>query len=167
MSFNNYEMPLCIEDLVKTIYMEMDITTPEELNTRCLMERVSDYFHIRLHYFDEQSEANNLGGNFHIFLNKNQSSQRQWQDFGHELGHILGHEGCQLGLPALFRHYQEGQAKKFAYHFCVPSFMLWQLDEIAVSEIMNIFHMEYPFAMQRLEIHKNLVWEVVRNGKLS
>ncbi|MFC3041629.1 ImmA/IrrE family metallo-endopeptidase [Virgibacillus xinjiangensis] len=155
MSYNNYEMPPCVEDLVKSIYISMDITEPEELDTRCLMDMVSEYFHIRLHYFDEPSEANNLGGNFHIFLNEKQSPQKQWQDFGHELGHILGHEGCQWGIPPLFRHYQEGQAKQFALHFCVPSFLLEQMATIDMAVLMKLFKVEKNFALHRIEMYRN------------
>jgi len=153
-----------IEDIIQAIYFSLDVRRIEDLNIPLFMSRVSEYFNIQLHYYDSCSEANTLGGDFHIFINQNQCIQRQWQDFAHELGHILEHEGYQWGIPGLFRHYQEGQAKKFAHHFCVPSFMLRQFNEIVVSEIVQLFKVEYSFALERLEMHKNALMEGIRNG---
>jgi len=144
-----------IEDIIQAIYFSLDVRRIEDLNIPLFMSRVSEYFNIQLHYYDSCSEANTLCGDFHIFINQNQSFQQQWQDFGHELGHILGHEGCQWGLPGLFRHYQEGQARKFAFHFCVPSFLLKQLDRIDIPLIMKTFHTEQNFALQRIEMYRN------------
>lgn len=58
------------------------------------------------------------------------SSQGQRQGFGHELCHTLRHEGNQLIMPPLFRELQEMHAKRFAYKFCIPTFMPRKIKEI-------------------------------------
>lgn len=113
-------------------------------------------FKIKVYYFDESSEANNMGGIFRIFLNQNQSKQAIWQDFAHELAHILDHEGYQWSMYEPFREYQEWQAEQFAYQFCVPTFLLNQmklpqLQSEATGVIVSQFNVEASFAVKRLD----------------
>lgn len=122
------------------------------------MDFIHDFstkFNIKTYYFDESSEANNMGEDYRIFLNKNQSKQEIWQDFAHELAHILGHEGHQLSMQKPFREYQEWQAEQFAYHFCVPTFLLNQmkLPQLrceAIGLIAATFNIDPIFASERL-----------------
>ncbi|HLR80429.1 MAG TPA: ImmA/IrrE family metallo-endopeptidase, partial [Bacillota bacterium] len=76
--------------------------------------------------------------------------QKQWQDFGHELGHVLCHAGHQLKMNHMFLKYQEWKANNFMYHFCVPTFMLYQLKEVNVHNVMDLFNVEHEFACKRL-----------------
>lgn len=97
-----------------------------------------------------------MGGIYRIFLNENQSRQKVLQDFAHELGHILRHEGHQQAMFEQFRIYQEWQAKQFAYHFCIPTFLLNELELPqlrceAVWVIAKTFNVELTFAAERLE----------------
>ncbi|MFD2760476.1 ImmA/IrrE family metallo-endopeptidase [Lentibacillus juripiscarius] len=155
MTICNKTSSLDIANNIESLYFAIDETDVDAFYSLFIMKKVANYLNIQLHYFDEPSEANNLGGCYRIFLNQNQSSQKQWQDFGHELGHVLVHEGCQWGIPRLFRHYQEGQARKFALHFCVPSFLLKQLNTIDIHLLMKTFNVEQNFALQRIEMYKN------------
>ncbi|MDY0394741.1 ImmA/IrrE family metallo-endopeptidase [Virgibacillus halophilus] len=90
-----------------------------------------------------------------VLLSYDQQNKKEWQEFGHELAHHLRHCGQQLNMHPLFRQLQEYQATYFAYHFCVPTFMLQQLIGISVKQIMNLFNVEYEFAVRRLEIYQN------------
>ena len=145
-----------LEEMVLSIYHSLAITDPDSFNCDELIALISEKFEISTYYFDEASEANNLGGKYRIFLNENQSPQKIWQDFGHELGHILRHDGHQQFMIELFRDYQEWQAIQFAYHFCIPTFMLNELDLPqlrceAVWLIANTFNVELNFAAERLD----------------
>src|SRR5699024_7956666 len=91
-----------------------------------------------------------FGGKYRIFIDNRQSKQKQWQDFGHELGHVLCHAGHQLKMNHMFLKYQEWKANNFMYHFCVSTFMLCQLKEVNVHNVMNLFNVEYEFACKSL-----------------
>lgn len=145
---------------IKKIYDSMNVLKPFQSNCYALIKEVSNLLKINLYYYDEISEANTLGGEYNIFLNENQSKQKIWQDFGHELGHILNHEGVQREMNPMFRSYQEWQAIKFAHHFCVPTFMLEQLEfprteQEATGLVSELFHVENDFAKKRLEYWKS------------
>jgi hypothetical protein len=145
-----------IEEKVFSIYRLLNISEPSQLYHDALIETLSDILQINIYYFDESSEANNLGGTYSIFLNKNQTKQEIWQDFAHELAHILNHEGYQFSMNDPFRKYQEWQAEQFAFHFCIPTFMLNHLELPrlrceAVGLIATLFNVEHTFADLRLE----------------
>lgn len=145
-----------LEEKVFSIYHSLNILKPSHIYHLNLIEDVSNMLNIKVYYFDESSEANNMGGIYRIFLNKNQSKQAIWQDFAHELAHILGHEGYQWSMHKPFREYQEWQAKQFAFHFCIPTFMLNHLEFPqlrceAVGLIATLFNVEHTFADARLE----------------
>ncbi|MBO1910357.1 ImmA/IrrE family metallo-endopeptidase, partial [Microvirga sp. 3-52] len=87
-----------LEEKVCSIYQSLKISEPAQIYHVDLIEHVSTMLKIKIYYFDESSEANNLGGVYRIFLNVNQSKQAIWQDFAHELAHILRHEGYQSAM---------------------------------------------------------------------
>lgn len=145
-----------LEEQIFSIYASLNISHPSQICHNELIDLTANKFNIRIYYFDEPSEANNLGGIYRIFLNENQTEQQIWQDFGHELGHILRHEGCQWIMNNPFRDYQEWQAESFAHHFCVPTFMLDCLEFPrlrceAVGLVASLFNVETTFADARLE----------------
>ncbi|WP_255551402.1 ImmA/IrrE family metallo-endopeptidase [Sporosarcina sp. E16_8] len=150
----SYLSPL--EEKVFSIYDSLKISEPAQIYHANLIEDLSTMLKIKIYYFDEPSEANNLGGVYRIFLNENQSKQAIWQDFAHELAHILRHEGYQWSMNKPFREYQEWQAEQFAFHFCIPTFMLNHLELPrlkceAVGFIATLFNVEPTFADARLE----------------
>ncbi|WP_174616458.1 ImmA/IrrE family metallo-endopeptidase [Virgibacillus ihumii] len=83
--------------------------------------------------------------------------QQEWQNFCHELGHRLRHVGQQLKMHYLFRDLQEYQAENFAYHFCVPTFMLEKIENLTAYKIAILFNVEYEFASKRLEMYERKV----------
>lgn len=62
-------------------------------------------------------------------------------------------------MHRLFIDLQEYQAAYFAYHFSIPTFMLEDLKEVSACEIMNLFNVEEEFALRRLEMYQNKVYE--------
>ncbi len=83
---------------------------------------------------------------------KRSTKAQEWLDFIHELCHYLRHCGSQLDMHPLFIELQEYQANYFVYHFCVPTFMLEQMDDCSVYNIMNTFNVDFKFASRRLEM---------------
>lgn len=94
-------------------------------------------------------------------MNEQLSEQQKWQDFNHELAHVLFHIGNQRKMTESFRLYQEYKANQFMYHACIPTFML---DDLKINDytyktvlkVQHLFNVEFHFALKRLEqyIHK-------------
>ncbi|GAA0490988.1 hypothetical protein GCM10008986_16300 [Salinibacillus aidingensis] len=139
------------EKYVKHFYLSQKITHPTQLSINKLLETLP----VKVNFWDFTSEAISRNEKYIIFLNINTSIQKQWQDFGHELCHVLWHVGHQLQMPFPFRQLQEWQANYFSYHFCVPTFMLEGLTELNIYKIMKLFNVEYGFAARRLEMYQN------------
>ncbi len=83
------------------------------------------------------------------------TEREHWQRFGHEVCHFLRHCGDQRYMHQLFIELQENQARNFAYHFCIPTFMLQRIRlppdlREAVYLIAETFNVEYAFAEERL-----------------
>jgi Zn-dependent peptidase ImmA (M78 family) len=140
-----------LEDYIKNLYISLSIIKPTQMD----MMKIAQKLGVKVYFFDEQSEATYFGGIYRIFLNNQLSYKQQWQDFGHELCHVLLHAGNQSSLPKDFILYQEVKANNFMYHFCVPTFMLEKLSlpesKIeAANYISETFNVEFDFAVKRL-----------------
>ncbi|WP_082087899.1 ImmA/IrrE family metallo-endopeptidase [Domibacillus indicus] len=97
-----------------------------------------------------------VGSQLIILLNESLSPSLQWQEFAHELAHILRHVGNQYILPKDFRMLQEWQASHFALYFCIPGFMLQNIElpsskQEAILKVMDVFHVTPSFAAARLD----------------
>lgn len=139
------------EDFVKTFYERMGIAEPQQLDFQTIAEQVG----IHLFYWQHASQALFLKDCAYIFLNEQLTPPQQWQDFCHELGHVLLHAGNQKDLPASFVEYQECKANHFMYHACIPSFMLRKMEQATVCEIQEIYNVERDFAEKRLQQYVN------------
>lgn len=105
----------------------------------------------------------------YIFLNEQLTPQQLWQDFCHELAHVLLHIGHQGRMSLLFREYQEHKANNFMYHACMPSFMLDQLDlydctPLTVIQLQGLFNVEYDFAEKRLTQYISNKWDYAESA---
>ncbi|WP_107951339.1 ImmA/IrrE family metallo-endopeptidase [Lysinibacillus parviboronicapiens] len=140
------------EEYIKTLYNHIGIFTPQELNFHTIAERLR----INTFFWSESSQALFTGNTGLLFLNESLTPQQQWQDFCHELCHVLLHTGHQGRMSPLFREYQENKANNFMYHACIPSFMLDELEQsdssaLTVHHVQQLFNVEYDFAVKRLE----------------
>ena len=134
-----------IENYIRDLYKMLSIDDPCQLE----INRIAQNLKINVYY----GKSNFRIGN-NIILRKS-SKQKEWQMFGHELCHCLRHVGNQLNMHYLFVDLQEYQADHFAYHFCVPTFMLQNIKGVDAYKIMNLFNVEYCFALRRLEMYQN------------
>lgn len=140
------------EGFIQKLYTRMGILKPQQLDFQELATKIG----IQLFYWPDKSQALFLKENAYIFLNEELSDQQLWQDFCHELAHVLLHIGHQGQMYPLFREYQENKANNFMYHACIPSFMLDELDQsygntLTVQHVKQLFNVEYDFAVKRLE----------------
>jgi len=140
------------EDFVKELYYRIGILRPQKLDFGVISYKMG----IDVFYWNKPSQALFLNEFAWIFLNNHLSPQQIWQDFCHELGHVLLHVGNQKRMTESFRKYQEYKANHFMYHACVPTFMLHEMEEsISVKKIIQVFNVEEKFAEIRLEQYAN------------
>lgn len=147
-----------LEEKIRDIYLYAGLTSP----SNSIMHDFANHYDIWLHKYDGESRAIKRRGLYSIFLNKNISLQEQWQDFGHEMGHVIKHVGDQHAIGLSFRELQEFQANNFMYQFCVPTFMLLKYEQGNLSNTINgvdfvseKFNVTRSFAKIRIDHYKN------------
>lgn len=150
------------EKYIHHLYRSINVTSYEQLS----IDRVSVFLDIDIIYWEYSSTIANHKNNYKVFINEKLDHRQQWQDFGHEMAHFCWHGGSSRYLLQMYLDYQEHKADYFSYHFCVPTFMLQEIDGVTVQAIMNLFNVEFDFALRRLEMYKNkiLTKGVIFNG---
>jgi Zn-dependent peptidase ImmA (M78 family) len=155
--FNYQFTPL--EDDIKKMYQSLGIMEPYQLDMMDIAEKLD----IWVCYKKMGSKAVDDDGLFTMFLDIRLSPSDQWQEFGHELCHLLRQAGNQLVLKDSFVRFQETKAENFSYEFCVPSFMLLNLSlpqqrSEAVQFVSETFNVTLDFADKRLaQIERRLM----------
>ncbi|GAB6254496.1 ImmA/IrrE family metallo-endopeptidase [Peribacillus sp. N1] len=155
-----------LEDWIKDFYYSIDIFHAHQLDFLDVAARLG-----LVVSFAEMSSRNYDG---EIIIEDRLSSQEQWQDFAHELCHVLRHDGNQIFMPKPFLELQENQANYFAYHFCIPTFMLLKLEmpyhcNQAIYYLANTFNVTNEFAAQRFERYHSQIYTshlVAENSKV-
>ncbi|WP_404293129.1 ImmA/IrrE family metallo-endopeptidase [Cytobacillus kochii] len=137
-----------LEDFIYELYTSIGVEKPEDLD----MNKIAKNIGIKLVYKMRPFRLNN-----EIVLVRG-TKQEEWMLFGHEVTHYIRHCGNQLNMHPLFRDLQEFQANHFAYHFCVPTFMLEEIKNVTANEIMNKFNVDFDFALRRLEMFQNKLY---------
>ncbi|MBN6887776.1 Zn-dependent peptidase ImmA (M78 family) [Cytobacillus horneckiae] len=147
-----------LENNIGKLYNFLEIQTPEEIE----MYKIAEKLDIWIHYWNKESKMNYRKGMYSIILDNRKNSVRQWQDFCHELAHVIRHYGNQNKMHELFIDLQESQATNFMYHFCVPTFMLLKLninDYININNgvdfVVKTFNVTEDFANKRLIHFRN------------
>ncbi|KYG91477.1 ImmA/IrrE family metallo-endopeptidase [Metasolibacillus sp. FSL H7-0170] len=140
-----------LEDYITRFYMQLGITDLSLLSFQEVAARLG----VKVFYWSERSQALFIEGRAYIFLEENLSPEEEWQDFCHELCHVLLHSGNQFDLPPLFQKYQEHKANNFMYHACVPTFLLERMElydftHKEIAKIQQNFCVEHDFAKNRL-----------------
>ncbi len=151
-----------IENYIKELYTSLSISSPKQLDIKVIAKKLD----IKLSYGISTFRDGN-----DIMLQRS-TRQREWQLFGHELCHYLRHCGHQLNMHRLFVDLQENQANYFAYHFCVPTFMLRNFEfssyyDRAIHQIAHSFNVTTKFAKTRLDMYENKQLQKIYNGQLS
>ncbi|AGK51993.1 ImmA/IrrE family metallo-endopeptidase [Bacillus sp. 1NLA3E] len=143
-----------LEDWIEDFYFKLEIYHPHQLDLLDISFRMG----LSLIFKDISSRF------YHkeVIIDERLSSQEQWQEFGHELCHALRHNGNQLIMSESFIELQEHQANNFMYHFCIPTFMLMNIEfprtkGQTINLIADTFNVTIDFAKKRLEMFENRV----------
>lgn len=139
-----------LEDAIYKLYTSIDVRSPADLDMHLIAKKIG----VIITY--EKNKFFRWNNEIHLKVG---SKVNEWMAFGHEIGHYCLHVGIQLIMHPLFRQLQEYQADHFAYHFCVPTFMLENLEEVNIDVIMNLFNVDYDFALRRIEMYQSKIIE--------
>ena len=139
------------ERYVKRFYTAIGIVSPSQLN----IKEIAAILCLDVRYWEYSSEVARYKNRYKMFINEKQNEMKQWQDFGHEMYHYCHDHVSYDLLHESYSAYGESKADYFAYHFCVPTFMLLQFKEVSIDVIANKFNVEYDFALRRFEMHNN------------
>lgn len=139
------------EIFVKRFYHSINVIDPLQIS----MELIVDFLGIRLMYWNYTSVLASYQDRYVVFINESISKQQQWQEFGHEMYHYFYDDTKYDLLNESYAEYGETKADYFAYHFCVPTFMLDNFKEVSVYDVTELFNVEYDFAFRRLEMYKH------------
>lgn len=151
-----------LEDYICELYTSISIENPSDLDMKSVAKKLG----VEIIYQKQAFRLNNE------ILLKNGTRSEEWIEFGHEICHFLRHVGNQLSMPLLFRELQEWQADYFAYHFCVPTFMLLEFEfpkysEQAIQQIANSFNVTLEFARTRFNMYKNRQYQQINYKQFS
>lgn len=136
---------------IKRFYQSINIHGIQSLS----IDNIINCLGLDLYYWDEPSCIVFYGGKYTVFINGNIPVQQQWQDFGHEMSHYFYDRINRKNINDSFVDYCEAKADYFAYHFCVPTFMLQKIKGVDVYDVMRLFNVEFDFALRRLEMYYN------------
>lgn len=81
------------------MYQKFGFFEPHQID----MNRIAAHFNIWIHYENVNSMMIKHDGMYSIILNSDLSKEKQWEDFAHELCHVLKHAGNQLYMNQMFR----------------------------------------------------------------
>ncbi|MED4843937.1 ImmA/IrrE family metallo-endopeptidase [Bacillus atrophaeus] len=145
-----------LEDWIEKLYKDINITKPEEIN----FDRIAKALDILIVYNPDTSFAIRVNGMYTISLDSRKTRQQQWSDFSHEVCHILRHVNDNKIMPNYWKYYLECQANYFAYHFCIPTFMLREIkiphnQSYAIQMIAETFKVPESLAKVRLNMYLN------------
>ncbi|MES9695670.1 ImmA/IrrE family metallo-endopeptidase [Bacillus toyonensis] len=142
-----------LEDYIQHLYQSISIIVPEQMD----MIEIAKKLNIWLYFAPFGSHAMEKNQLTNIIIDNRISQPEQWEDFGHEICHLLLHSGNQLVMHQMFLDYQEAKAKNFAQQFCVPTFMLRKLSpqQLKAYIIAEKFNVTLQFAEKRLLHYEN------------
>ncbi|MEK0220858.1 ImmA/IrrE family metallo-endopeptidase [Bacillus proteolyticus] len=142
-----------LEDYTYHLYQSISIIVPEQID----MMKIAKKLNIRLYFAPFGSHAMERNQIANLIIDNRLSQPEQWEDFGHEICHILLHSGNQLLMHKMFLDYQETKARNFALQFCVPTFMLRKLPppQLKTYIIAEKFNVTLQFAERRLLHYEN------------
>ncbi|MEJ9171596.1 ImmA/IrrE family metallo-endopeptidase [Bacillus cereus] len=137
-----------IEDYIQHLYQSLSIFVPEQID----MIEIAKKLNICLYFAPFGSHAIERNGVASLVIDSRKTKSEHWEDFSHELCHILLHSGNQLSMSKMFLNYQEAKANNFALQFCIPTFMLRRLPAVHLEtlSIAETFNVTLGFAEKRL-----------------
>src|SRR5690625_3175389 len=141
------------EVFIKAFYKSINLMIPSVIS----ISNVTDILNINLIHWSNTSAMTYYNKQYFMFINEFLTPQQQWQEFGHEVCHYFNDRINRKNVNNSFVDYCETKADYFAYHFCVPTFMLQKMKRIDVYDVMQLFNVEFDFALRRLEMYHNKI----------
>lgn len=141
------------EQWIEDMCQRYRITQPHHLT----IEYVAWRFNIWVYYRKFHSAHFELGrGLYSVNVDARLNREEQWEDFLHELCHVLRHEGNQLIMAESFRQWQEQDANNFVPYAAIPFFMLKRMElpeqkEEIIDLFIHTFKVTRSLAERRLE----------------
>ncbi|WP_010279822.1 ImmA/IrrE family metallo-endopeptidase [Paenibacillus senegalensis] len=141
------------EQWIEDVFLRYSIIQPQHL---CI-DYVARKFNIWVYYRKFNSAHFQLGrGLYSVNIDARLTKEEQWEDFLHELCHVLRHEGNQLVMAESFRRWQEQDANHFVPYAAMPFFMLKRLEipqqkEDILDLFIHTFKVTRTLAEKRLE----------------
>ncbi|NJP37888.1 ImmA/IrrE family metallo-endopeptidase [Alkalicoccus luteus] len=144
-----------LETFVKRIYTEVD-----DISIRGL----SIHFNINITYHAGDPAIVHYDGYTTLLLDLRSNDAQQWENFAHELGHVLRHGSNQRVMADQFRQLQEAQANNFMYHLCIPThllsdFELAETKDATIRKLAKEFGVTVPFARKRWDMWEQRCFE--------
>lgn len=141
-----------LEQWVESLYHQHGITSPDQLTMTNLAAKLD----IWIYCLDMNSMAIEKNGLFSINVDRRLSAQEQWEDFLHELCHVLRHSGNQIVMPDRYVDWQEQDASAFQLYAAIPMTMLKKLSlpeqkNEMVAFLAEEFQVTYRLANERIE----------------
>lgn len=154
-----------LEDFIQKTYHELNIYSPIQIN----IYTIADLLNIGLYPISTSSQALQFEGRHYIFLNNSLTTPERFEEFSHELGHILLHAGNQKAMSENYRVYQEWKASLFALHFCIPTFMLQNLSVYDLNrfKVSEIFGVTVEFSDNRLNLYHQKLFHYKYTNQLE
>lgn len=134
-----------LEDYVSTLYQNIGIFTPEDINIKKIARR----FNILLTFSEIDSFMTNIGPVTCINIDSRLNEIEQREAFFHELCHSLRHVGNQTKLPKSFLDYQEWDAQRFTLYASMPYHMVKTRQWDNPSALQRVFKVPYHLCEKR------------------
>jgi len=152
-----------LEVFIRNVYNNEEQITINGMNKHTeivqnKIQKISKNLGIETYYIPYPSELNNLDGKWRIFLNQSNNPFKMWQEFGHLVGvyykSILISENLDLEVPV-----EIPNQDNFAFYFCVPDFILNEINiptdtNKAIIFISETFTVDKSFARERLSLYQ-------------
>lgn len=149
-----------LEDWVTNMYKRLNVHQPKEINP----VKIARYFeiYIKQHPYPSRYDVN---GRFKaITLDSRSTPREKYEQFYHELCHILRHTGHQTMMPTAYRELQERDANNFMVYAAVPHHMLHFIDfnkptPLLLRDMSDMFRVTELLCQKRLERIKNRIMQ--------
>ena len=137
-----------LEKEVSDLYSTYGINTPSDLT----IENISIALNINVYFRELSAKLIIDDKEVYIILDSRQPKRKQYEDFYHELAHLLLSHSTAVTLP-LF-HYFENRADNLIQYLAIPYNMLGFIDfksDNLIEEVSTQFNVNYDLALKRID----------------
>ncbi|EST12074.1 ImmA/IrrE family metallo-endopeptidase [Sporolactobacillus laevolacticus] len=151
---NPYNPPL-IEKWVSKTFVHAGLIYPSDLRAN----KICKAFNIEYGHHFGIAGSRMVGNDSFIVTDERLQLPEQHEQFLHELGHILRHDGDQCNMPQMLREYQEWDAELFSMYAAIPFHMIDFGRPHTVHSIMEEFKVTKATAFKRMgDIQQKSYW---------